>query len=55
MPALVPFEIRVHNPGDRTRVLLDGTAIDCRMEGGCLCFRVPVSLHEARTLSYTLV
>ncbi len=54
MPELVPFEIRVHNPGDKTRVLLDGELIDCRMEGGCLCFRVPVSLHEARTLNYTL-
>ena len=28
--------------------LLDGAAVDCRMENGCLCFRVPPSLHEAR-------
>ena len=36
-------------------VLLDGTAVDCRVENGCLCFRVPASLHEARVLSYALV
>lgn len=29
-------------------VLLDGESVDCRMENGCLCFRVPPSLHEAR-------
>ena len=34
--------------------LPDGAAVDCRMENGCLCFRVPPSLHEARTLSYAL-
>ena len=35
-------------------VLLDGAAVDCRMENGCLCFRVPASLHAARALSYAL-
>ncbi len=55
MPPLVPFEVRVHNAADKTRVLLDGAAVDCRMENGCLCFRVPASLHEARALSYALV
>ena len=34
--------------------LPDGAAVDCRVENGCLCFRVPVSLHEARALSYAL-
>ena len=34
--------------------LLDGAAVDCRMENGCLCFRVPPSLHDARALSYAL-
>lgn len=53
MPELVPFEVRLHNLDGKTRVCLDGVAVESRFEEGCVCFRVPVSLHATRVLNYT--
>ena len=54
MPALVPFEVKLHNVCENAAVKLDGEAVETEWKDGCLCFRVPVSLHEKRELTYTI-
>ncbi|NLE13738.1 MAG: glycoside hydrolase family 31 protein [Clostridiales bacterium] len=46
MPGLVPLYVKVHNPDGITGVTLNGEAVEFTLEDGCVCFTIPVSLHE---------
>lgn len=54
MPGLVPLEVCIHNVSEDVAVSLEGEAVETRRENGCLCFRVPVSLHENGELRYVI-
>ncbi len=54
MPGLVPFEVKLHNVCETAAVTLDGEKVETEWKDGCLCFRVPVSLHEKKELTYTI-
>jgi len=54
MPRLVPFEVKLHNTAENAPIMLDGEKVDTEWKDNCLCFRVPVSLHEMKQLVYTI-
>lgn len=54
MPALVPFEVCIHNVCENTIVSLDDKVIETEWVDGCVVFRVPVTLHTDRELKYIL-